>query len=102
MTCPSPSVTAALGAAALLTAALALCSGTAMAADVTPAARPSISPDQPKPRQGSYRIVSRGANVIHAKCLEGGNVVVPTRRAATAAERDRAIHDACKSVDYTK
>jgi hypothetical protein len=40
--------------------------------------------------------------VIHARCLEGGNVVVPTREKGTAAQRDRDIHAACKTVDYTK
>ena len=54
------------------------------------------------PRTGGYTIVKRGPHVIHARCLEGGNVVVPTHEKATAAQRDRDIHDACKTVDYTK
>jgi len=54
------------------------------------------------PRTGGYKIVTRGAHVIHARCLEGGNVVVPTHEKATAAQRDRDIHDACKTVDYSK
>ena len=54
------------------------------------------------PRNGGYKIVKRGAHVIHARCLEGGNVVVPTHEKATAAQRDRDIHDACKSIDYTR
>ena len=49
-----------------------------------------------------YRIVKRGPHLIRAHCLEGGNVVVPTHEKATAAQRDRDIHEACKTVDYTK
>ena len=61
------------------------------------------SPDQARPRTGSYKIVKRGPRVTRARCLEGGNVALPTRgKAATAAGRDRAIRAACKSVDYTR
>ena len=74
----------------------------ALAVDAAAIGKAPTSPDQPKPRVGNYKIVSRGANVIHAKCTEGGNVVVPTHERGTAAQRDRDIHDACKSVDYTK
>jgi hypothetical protein len=83
--------------------AAALCAA-ALLADAPQAALPvaATSPDQPKPRVGSYKIVSQGAEVIHARCLEGGNVVVPTREKGTAAQRDRDIHAACKTVDYTK
>jgi hypothetical protein len=89
---------AALCAAALFAAApLAAC-----AADATANGHASVSPDQPKPRAGTYKIVSHGAHVIHARCLEGGNVVVPTHENATPAQRDRDIHAACKTVDYTK
>ena len=97
MTGPRIFSAAALCAAVLLAAA-------PLAASAVPAAgaQAPTSPDQPKPRVGNYRIVSRGAKVIHAKCLEGGNVVVPAKQKATAAQRDRAIHDACKTVDYTK
>ena len=96
MTGPRIFSAAALCAAALLAAA-------PLAASALPAdGHAPTSPDQPKPRVGNYRIVSRGAKVIHAKCLEGGNVVVPTKQKATAAQRDRDIHDACKTVDYTK
>jgi hypothetical protein len=51
---------------------------------------------------GSYRIINRGAELTLAGCLEGGTVVISPREKATAAQRDRDIHDACKSVDYTK
>ena len=92
-----------LPAAALCAAALfATTPLTASAVDAAATSRAPTSPDQPKPRVGNYKIVKRGAKVIHAKCLEGGNVVVPTREKATAAQRDRDIHDACKTVDYTK
>jgi hypothetical protein len=91
-----------LSAVALCTATLAAFPAGALAADAAPGGHATASPDQPRPRTGRYRIVSRGATVIHAKCLEGGNVVVPTRQKAPAAERDRAIHDACKTVDYSK
>ena len=74
----------------------------ALAADAAAIGRAPTSPDQPKPRSGSYKIVKRGAKITRAKCLEGGNVVVPTHEKATAAQRDRDIHDACKTVDYTK
>ncbi|HEY9025448.1 MAG TPA: hypothetical protein VIP05_14190 [Burkholderiaceae bacterium] len=87
---------AALCAAALLAAA----PPAASAADI--AARAPAAPDQPKPRTGGYKIVKRGPHAIRARCLEGGHVVVPTHEKATAAERDRDIHEACKTVDYTK
>jgi len=87
-------------AAALCAAALIVAPPAALAADI--AAKAPAAPDQPKPRTGSYKIVKRGAHVIRARCLEGGNVVVPTHEKATAAERDRDIHEACKTVDYTK
>ena len=74
----------------------------ALALDAAATGRAPTSPDQPRPRTGNYKVVKRGAKIIHAKCLEGGNVVVPTREKATAAQRDRDIHDACKTVDYTK
>jgi hypothetical protein len=74
----------------------------ALAVDAAATGRPPTSPDQPKPRVGSYKIVKRGVKITHAKCLEGGNVAVPTREKATAAQRDRDIHDACKTLDYTK
>ena len=91
-----------LTAAALCAAALlATMPLTALALDAA-AGRAPTSPDQPKPRTGNYKIVKHGAKIIHAKCLEGGNVAVPTREKATAAQRDRDIHDACKTVDYTK
>ena len=87
---------AALCAAALLAAAPPV----ALAADI--AAKAPAAPDQPKPRTGSYKVVKRGAHLVRARCLEGGHVVVPTHEKATAAERDRDIHEACKTVDYTK
>lgn len=86
---------AALCAAALL----AVAAPAAWSAD---AAKAPAGPDQPKPRTGSYRIVKRGAHLIRARCLEGGHVVVPTHEKATAAQRDRDIHEACKTVDYTR
>ena len=87
---------AALCAAALLAAA----PPAASAADI--AAKAPAAPAEPKPRTGGYRIVKRGPHLIRAHCLEGGNVVVPTHEKATAAQRDRDIHEACKTVDYTK
>jgi hypothetical protein len=99
---PLPAAIAASFATTLLAAVLAAGARPAFAAGAAPAVRAPISPDQPKPRVGNYRIVSRGDKLIHAKCLEGGNVVVPTHKAATATQRDRAIHEACKTVDYTK
>ena len=92
-----------LPAAALCAAAvLAATPLAASAVDAAATGKPPTSPDQPKPRVGSYKIVKRGDHVTHAKCMEGGNVVVPTREKATAAQRDRDIHEACKTVDYTK
>jgi hypothetical protein len=89
---------AALCAAALLAAA----PPAASAVDAAEIGKAPTSPDQPKPRVGTYRIVKRGAKVTRAKCLEGGNVAVPTREKATAARRARDIQDACKGIDYTK
>ena len=89
-------------AAALCAAAVLAAAPLAAAAADAAGGRATTPPNQPQPRVGTYRIVSRGAHVIHAKCLEGGNVVVPTHEKATAAQRDRDIHDACKSIDYTK
>jgi len=92
-----------LHAAALCAAALlANAPQAAWPVDAAAIGKASTSPDQPRPRVGSYKIVSRGAKVIHASCLEGGNVVVPTREKGTTAQRDRDIHNACKTVDYTK
>jgi hypothetical protein len=54
------------------------------------------------PRTGAYKIARRGPHATRARCLEGGNVLVPTHEKATAAQRDRDIRDACKTVDYTK
>jgi hypothetical protein len=92
-----------LSAVALCAAALLAATPlAALAVDAAAGGRAPTSPDQPKPRTGNYKVVKRGARIIHAKCLEGGNVAVPTREKATAAQRDRDIHDACKTVDYTK
>ena len=93
---PALALPAALCAVALLAAAPLA----APAADI--AAKPPAAPDQPKPRTGDYRIDKRGAHVVRARCLEGGHVVVPTHGKATAAQRDRDLHEACKTVDYTK
>jgi len=89
---------AAWGATALL-AALPLA---AAAVDAAAIGKTPTSPDQPKPRSGHYKIVARGKHVIHARCAEGGNVVVPAHAKATAAQRERDIRDACKTLDYTK
>jgi len=91
-----------LCAALCATALLGLAPLAASAADTTAAGKAPTSPDQPQPRTGSYKIVKRGANLIHAKCTEGGTVLVPTHERDTAAQRDRDIHEACKTVDYTK
>jgi len=74
----------------------------AAAVDAAAIGKAPTSPDQPKPRSGHYKIVTRGKHVIHARCAEGGNVVVPTHEKATAAQRARDIQDACKTLDYTK
>jgi hypothetical protein len=84
---------------ALRPAIAALCVGALLAATAIDA-RAGTPP--PKPRTGAYQIVKRGPKAIRARCLEGGNVVVPTHEKATAAERDRDIHEACKTVDYSK
>ena len=90
--------------------AAALCAAVTLAAaplatravDAATSAKPPTSPDQPKPRSGSYKIVKRGATLTRARCAEGGNVMVPTRGKTTAAQRDRDLRDACKNLDYTK
>lgn len=89
---------AALCAAALLAAT----PPAATAVDAAVIGKAPTSPDQPKPRLGDYEIITQGAEFTLARCLEGGTVVVSSRANATAARRDRDIHDACKSVDYTK
>jgi hypothetical protein len=89
-------------AAALCAAVLATAAPPAAAVDAAATGRAPTSPDQPRPRTGHYKIVSRGAKVIHAKCLEGGHVVVPARQKSTPAQRDRDIQDACRTLDYTK
>ena len=61
-----------------------------------------IHPDQAKARTGDYKIVKRGTKVTRARCLEGGYVMVPSQGKATTAQRDHDIHEACKTVDYTK
>jgi hypothetical protein len=87
--------------ATLLAGALACVAGMASAADA------SALPAQPKARTGKYKIVSSGSEWIHAKCTEGGNVVVAAHpgkplRGGAPATRDAALRDACKSLDYTK
>jgi len=81
-----------------LLAALA-CLATAAHAAAAPAAATATAS---QPRTGGYKIVKRGPHAIRARCLEGGNVLVPTHEKATAAQRDRDIHEACKTVDYSK
>jgi hypothetical protein len=81
--------------------ALVLACGAACAADA------SVLPAQPKARSGKYTIVSSGSEWIHARCAEGGNVVVAAHpakplRGGAPATRDAALRDACKSLDYTK
>ena len=92
-----PPVVALCAAALLATTPLA-----ASAVDAAALGKAPVSPDQPKPRSGSYKIVKRGAKLTRARCAEGGNVMVPTHEKATAAQRDRDIRDACKNLDYTK
>jgi hypothetical protein len=96
MTRPALPSAAALCAAALL----AVAPPAASAADI--AAKPTASPDRPRPRTGAYKVTRRGAHLIRARCLEGGHVLVPTHEKATAAQRERDIHQACKTVDYTR
>ncbi len=93
-----PPFAAALCAAALLAAT----PPAAQAVDAAVVGKTPASPDQPRPRTGRYKVVQRGPTFTRARCLEGGNVVVPTREKATAAERAHDIHEACKTVDYTK
>ncbi len=80
----------------------ALCAAALLATTTPPATAAGPAASQPKPRTGAYKVVKRGPHAIRARCLEGGNVVVPTHEKATAAERDHDIHEACKTVDYTK
>ena len=89
-------------AACCVTALLAALPLEASAVDAAAIGKAPTSPEQPKPRSGHYKIVKRGQHVIHARCAEGGNVVVPTHEKATAAQRERDIRDACKTLDYTK
>ena len=92
----------ALPSAATLCAAVLLAVAPPVACAAGVAAKTPASPDQPRPRTGAYKIVKRGPHLIRARCLEGGNVAVPTHAKATAAQRDHDIHEACKTVDYTK
>lgn len=92
----------ALPTVAALCAAVLLCLTPPAGSAAGIAAKAPAAPDQPKPRTGAYKITRRGAHLIRARCLEGGHVVVPTHEKATAAQRDRDIHEACKTVDYTK
>ena len=89
---------AALSAAALLAAT----PPAVMAVDAAVVGRTPASPDQPRPRTGRYKVVQHRPAFTRARCLEGGNVVVPTRGKATAAERAHDIHEACKTVDYSR
>ena len=89
-------------AALCATALLAVLPLGASAVDAAAIGKAPTSPDQPKARSGQYKIVGRGKHVIHARCAEGGNVAVPTHERATAAQRERDIRDACKTLDYTK
>lgn len=89
-------------AALCATLVLAALPVAASAVDAAAIGKSPTSPAQPEPRSGHYKIVSRGRHVVHARCAEGGNVVVPTRRRATAAQRERDIREACKTLDYTK
>lgn len=92
---------------ALLAGLLAAGGARATPTGAIAATHPPTSPDQPRPRTGAYRIVSQGEKMIHAKCAEGGNVVVPVHpakplRGGAIPSRDAAIRDACKTIDYTK
>ena len=91
-----------LPAAALFAVALAATPLAASAVDAATSAKAPTSPDQPRPRSGNYQVVRRGATLTRVRCAEGGNVMVPTRGKATAAQRDREFRDACKNLDYTK
>ena len=91
-----------LPAAALCAAALAATPLAASAVDAAPSAKAPTSPDQPRPRSGSYQVVKRGATLTRVRCAEGGNVMVPTHGKATPVQRDREFRDACKNLDYTK
>lgn len=85
-----------------LAALLAASAPAASAVDAAAIGKPLTSPAQPRPRTGQYKVIAHGDHVVHARCLEGGNVVVPTHERATPAQRDHAIRDACKTIDYTK
>jgi len=98
MTRPRLRPVAMLSVAALLAAA----APAASAVDAAALGKPPTSPAQPRPRTGHYKVISHGDHVVHARCLEGGNVVVPTHARATPAQRDHALRDACKTIDYTK
>ena len=92
-----PTVAALCAAVALAAAPLA-----AAAVDATVVVRAPSSPAAGKARTGDYKIVKRGSKVTRARCLEGGYVMVPSQGNATTAQRDHDIHEACKTVDYTK
>ena len=90
---------------ALLVGALA--SALACAATTGSATDARKLPAQPSLRTGDYTIESDGTDWIHAKCKEGGNVVVSAHPAkplmgGAPASRDAALRDACKSLDFTK
>jgi hypothetical protein len=103
-----PAMTRPLFRSAAALCAAALLAATPLAASAVDAAatgKPPTSPDQPKPRSGAYRVQSRGEQVTHAKCAEGGHVFVPTHPAhqdKAASSGDAALRDACKRIDYTK
>ena len=89
-------------AVAALCAALTLAAAPLAAADATVVVRAPSAPAPGKARTGDYKIVKRGTKVTRARCTEGGYVMVPSQGKATTAERDHDIHEACKTVDYTK
>jgi len=95
---PLPALAAALCASVLLAAT----PRTASAVDAAALGKAPTSPAQPQPRSGRYKVVKRGPALTRARCAEGGNVFVPTREKASAAQRARDLRDACKTVDYTK
>jgi hypothetical protein len=104
----SRTTAAALLAGALACACLAGRAATGGATDAVAATHTSTSPDQPKPRRGGYEIESEGPDFTHARCAEGGNVVVATHPGkplvggGPAPSREGAILAACKTIDYTK
>jgi hypothetical protein len=112
----SSPLVAALVAVLAATAATAACSATPPTG--TPGTTAARSPGQPVVRSGDYEVLELGEAMIHARCDEGGFVFVSRKPDAghetpvpagartppkgLTAERDAAVHEACRAVDYSR